>query len=392
MCMALFIFNVEGTKSWMSRLIVLVAIYCLIRFRGEFYKKLDYKPFKFFLFTSIPILIYLSLLHVIYDESVSFPRTLLSSLIYLSFLPVKEMRLNRILEIISLGGIVTGGVAIYEVFILAEGRAGNIAVNAIPYATYCAVLLLTCVSGILFLKHDNKFRLVIFCLGALGSCIGLILSQTRGLWIASFIPLILLLSFYVKINLKLLSIRSLLLFIICISSLGLFFKDTFYQRYDKTVDEVNLILFSGQEMVDSSIGVRLQLWRVGLSHSVDNLVFGVGSIKDKELTKRDYKEGKITKTAYHYYRAHYHNQYIDILVKYGVVGFFFFSLYIIAPIFSSYKIKNKKNFIYVFSITLVIIISGGADVPFHHTHVVYLHSLLVGGLILSTYNYRKDSK
>ncbi len=81
-------------------------------------------------------------------------------------------------------------------------------------------------------------------------------------------------------------------------------------------------------------------------------------------------------------QPHLHNQYLDLLARYGIVGTLIILLFCLALIFN---VKNSA-FEYignplVNSMLMMLIFAGLTDVPLHHTHLIYLLTILCGLLI-----------
>lgn len=80
-----------------------------------------------------------------------------------------------------------------------------------------------------------------------------------------------------------------------------------------------------------------------------------------------------------YNQLHIHNQYLDTLARYGFVGLVLLVVWVISGNVGTNN-RDSRRLIIIFS--GLILISGLSDVPFHHTHTVYLFFLLVGSLKL----------
>ncbi|MCG6359225.1 hypothetical protein K6U58_11610, partial [Vibrio fluvialis] len=91
-----------------------------------------------------------------------------------------------------------------------------------------------------------------------------------------------------------------------------------------------------------------------------------------------YKQRKITKALYDYHPPHYHNQFIDSVVKSGLIGLAFLLLLLILPLYLvRHTIKNTKNI--VTAVVALYVVMGLTDAPFYNgqTFILYVLTMLV---------------
>lgn len=373
------VFSVPGGKSILSKLIPLVAVYCLIRFRGEWRINFNNPAFKAYSMANAIIFAFVALHHLIGGEEFSFARTLLTVQIYLTVLPWRNISLRFITAIIAIGGIVVGLDSIYEVDVLNLKRAGFLAINPIPYSAFASIVLLSCLYAF-FILPTNRYFSVLYTLGSLGSITAIILSGTRGAWVAMIVIFLMLLVLIAR-KLPLKSMMLTLLASSLILGIGTYFSsDLLVKRYQVTYSEFNSI---ANNKMDSSIGKRIQAWQRGIVYIKAVPIIGLGTMGYKEKIAQDNKQGLITNNAVKITDAHFHNQYIDTLVRTGAIGLTILLAWILLPTWLLHSNKNYQLRNWSLVTAIIILIAGLTDVPFHHTHIVYLYSMLMGIILLA---------
>ena len=70
----------------------------------------------------------------------------------------------------------------------------------------------------------------------------------------------------------------------------------------------------------SSIGIRIHLWHHGIDKWLERPLFGWGTGSEKYLMEQKWMSGVFGQS--HYIPPHFHNIYLEILVRFGLVGFF----------------------------------------------------------------------
>ncbi|NOI77893.1 O-antigen ligase family protein [Vibrio coralliilyticus] len=359
------IFNFTDTKSLVSRVAVIVIVYSIIRYRQCIKTNFNQYGYKKFFLASILVFAYFSIMHVWRGDNFGLPRTLLTCLVYLSVVPWSKFSNSWVYNTIILSASVCGLNAIFEHYYLNIARVG-IATNPIPYALYCSFVSL---SSLALTKHYESRVIQGLCItGFLLSLWALILTDSRGVWVAY--PIAMMLVIYRSFNnLSLVKLGTFTL--IGLSVIYLSFKPMIDERVDMTVAEFNSISKGNYE---TSFGARLDLWTFGVDVWKEQPMVGEGDIMLEEGIRK-------VPNRKAYRQLHLHNQYIDTLARYGFLGLLIMMIWLFYPIKLN-KTKEEKSVITQVLIMLLFI-AGLSDVPFHHTHVVYLFTLVVGLLSLS---------
>ena len=237
-------------------------------------------------------------------------------------------------------------------------------INAIPHGTMGAVI--TALALVFLLNaHDYRDR-IILVIALLMSSSAVIMGQTRGIWLALIIALLITLLSTLKfkqINWKYALIA------MVIFSLGAYVaKPQLEQRIEQTNAEIKAIQAGD---LNTSIGIRLQLWSAAVNIISESPILGSGDAH-QELLNKLFLKGYVTKVVTRF--SHYHNQYVDRLVKTGIVGFILLLTVFIYPLLSTSTGINRQMAI---AVIVIYAIGGLTDVPFHHGASLFMYLLLM---------------
>lgn len=159
------------------------------------------------------------------------------------------------------------------------------------------------------------------------------------------------------------------MFFLLLSSILLTKIPTINERINETKHEIALIK---QGHMQSSMGLRIQMWKAAGYIISKNPTIGVGrehyNIKS-ELSKRNIIDPIVVNIK------HYHNGYIDILVKSGVIGLLFIIYFLSYPIYVWCKNKRIEYFPCL-SIGLLYIISSLTNIPLNNLHLVFFFMII----------------
>lgn len=191
--------------------------------------------------------------------------------------------------------------------------------NAIHYGNVSMLLGLLSMCGIEWARQQRHAIAwtTLLVLGFLAGVGGSILSGSRGGWLALPICVVI----FALLRAKRLGYRSAILSIslLLVLTTGAFIlpHSPVRERTETAIKEFQ-ISNKNPRIVDTSVGERLQMWSSALKLSTIQPLFGLGRtgyLAEKvELTS----EGKLTRNITDYTNAH--NDYIDALVKRGIIG------------------------------------------------------------------------
>ncbi|MGN5147633.1 O-antigen ligase family protein [Aeromonas veronii] len=367
-------FNTIEGKHYISKLVVLMLFVGLIFSRNvlkDNFENLEIRQTMIFWFV-ISVLLYLFV--IFRGESSSSARTILVSLIYILVVPWRRITKKVVLLAIISGGVAAGVASIYEHIFLGITKVGGI-VNEIPFATYVAITLIISVNT--YSIYQNRLIKMIFLISMLGSIYAIIMSEVRGVWLALMsVGICYLFSKIAQLAVKkiiLISISFLVIIAVFTSSTAI------ENRIKQTEIEVQEIT-SGN--YDTSIGIRLQLWGAAIDIIKSHPLSGLGTIKYKNKMEEQYQHGLITSKALSFKDSHFHNQFLDSYVRYGVLGLVLAFLIFISPvyIFNVMEMGIKLSFI---GIAILLIVAGLTDVPLMHTGLIYMIVLYPAAIVLS---------
>ncbi|PSU49839.1 ligase [Photobacterium frigidiphilum] len=306
-------------------------------------------------------------------------RALIGASLFLICFPRELLTQKVLLGLTLLGSSLCLAYACYYNLYLNVGRS-NWPINAIPFATMCAVFGVLAIAQ---LSRTSSLSVRLQAILALTlSLTGVIFTETRGIWLGFTITAAIILLLKVKnkgINWKYATIG-----LTAFLSIGFMAKPQLEQRIEQTQAEVNAIT-SGN--LNTSIGLRFQMWKLAPDMLQDNYILGLG---DRHALRFDelYKLGFISKELFNFKPAHYHNQYLDKLIKNGVFGLLLFLVLIIVPITQVKYVSTNRKY-KIIGIVSLFAIASLTDVPFNHGQTLSMYLLLICGLI--NYNDKEKS-
>ncbi|MEE9708507.1 O-antigen ligase family protein [Aeromonas veronii] len=367
-------FNTIEGKHYISKLVVLMLFVGLIFSRNvlkDNFENLEIRQTMIFWFV-ISVLLYLFV--IFRGESSSSARTILVSLIYILVVPWRKITKKVVLLAIISGGVAAGVASIYEHNFLGITKVGGI-VNEIPFATYVAITLIISVNT--YSIYQNRFIKMIFLISMLGSIYAIIMSEVRGVWLALMsVGICYLFSKIAQLAVKKIILISISFLVI----IAVFTSSTAIENRIKQTEIEFQEITSGN--YDTSIGIRLQLWGAAIDIIKSHPLSGLGTIKYKNKMEEQYQHGLITSKALSFKDSHFHNQFLDSYVRYGVLGLVLAFLIFISPvyIFNVMEMGIKLSFI---GIAILLIVAGLTDVPLMHTGLIYMIVLYPAAIVLS---------
>lgn len=242
-------------------------------------------------------------------------------------------------------GLVAGGVSVYQKYGLRLDSATGFT-NRNKFAYLSLANFFVIMSG-LWLKDNftgNK-RTYVFLLtvcGMLGAMLAILLAQTRGAWLYSIILLAVWLCFSKTFSLKLKA--SVTLLIVCVLVGGYFSSATnMKERIDLALQQARTVS-AGNDASDTSVGVRLEMWRVSFEifRSHPWLGSGIGTYH-KEVLEIVRNEKASKEIVQH---KHPHNEYFYALATTGIFGLLVFVMAHVGVLLFFLK-KMKSDFLEV---------------------------------------------
>lgn len=217
---------------------------------------------------------------------------------------------------IALGALGSGGIALYQVGLLAMPRASGYT-NAIQYGNLCLVLALM---GLVLLAVRpagiRRWQQLMLAVGVLSGLLGSILSQSRGGWVALALVLpLLLLVLRPFLGWRKLGLGTLVL-LVALASLAWTQRHNLEERVDEARSEV--LSYSVRGDAGSSVGQRLAHWRLAWQMGLERPWQGWGKSGYDIEKQRRVDAGQVHPFVLQF--GHVHNEALDLFAKHGLLG------------------------------------------------------------------------
>ena len=243
--------------------------------------------------------------------------------------------------------------------------------------------------GMLFAYFTKiKKERILFSMVSIVSFIALFINMSRTAQISFF--LILIIFIFIFFRKYFFNIKAILLFIfITISSFYLLYENNRLDRYMLAYDEYKKAI--DENNYTGSFGMRLYFAKTGIQIFKDNPIFGTGA-KDNRFILQEIEKND---PNYHagngsgYIINHFHNEHIDTLTAYGVVGYslLFFSIVILI-----YKLRKQELYYYIsLSVFLSLFFNSLANKTLSIKPLSYVYILFFLLLAIIALN-KKDKK
>ncbi|WP_172380541.1 O-antigen ligase family protein [Vibrio sp. Vb339] len=243
--------------------------------------------------------------------------------------------------------------------------------NAIPYANYSATISLLAFVAMLFVK-EIKFK-YLSALALICYSIVVLVVDTRGTWLA------LLAAYSAIASLFVFHKRSWKLTVSIVSSFIIIPIVCYPIVEDRVENSKREVALLAQGNLDSSWGMRIQLWQAGYQIFRDNpSIEGLGQTAHLQMIQDMYKQGRVKASLAQFDNKNFHNSIIDRTVKYGLIGLILYIAIILTPIY--YGLRQEFNYKSILFIALptFIFTAGLTYIPLSHpgTYFIYLFCLI----------------
>lgn len=159
-------------------------------------------------------------------------------------------------------------------------------------------------------SHDNLKLKIVMSLFVLTASVNIFITGGRTGYIA-FFPLILFFVFYYHRRWIIPSIAAITLFVAAMYQMSPILQTKVHQTWT----EIQKVTQNDSDF-DSSLGQRIGFWRYGMEVVKDNLWFGVGTGDSMEAVRAIIPPQDASVKSI----KHEHNQYISVLLQFGIVG------------------------------------------------------------------------
>jgi len=287
-------------------------------------------------------------------------------------------------------GLATGVACLGAVVLLVHLGPSATPTNRIPWASGVALLILAAL-GFAFLRHGLE-RLLLAVTSVLGIGAILLLSNVRGAMAVAPIGLVLwlLLSFNEKsAPRKSRGLSGKVAVAATVLGMAVFALTSTTQPLSKTQARVELAANQAQDFFrnapdtqNTSVGVRLHLWRQSLPEITSNLAWGVGKEQRFALINQ---WGKELNSHVIPHLGHVHNDYLQTLLEHGLWGLASFLSYTVGLLLAARTLWHgglKNQALVIGSIAIMHSIASITNVNFAHNYYPTLLSLSVSITLL----------
>ncbi len=226
-------------------------------------------------------------------------------------------RLSWLWHGLAIGGMVTGGLAIWQKLIEGASRAGGFT-QIIQYGNISLLLGMLCLAGLGWAWTQPRRRawLVWLGLGAVGGLLASLLSGSRGGWLAA--PLMLLVLYWAEGRRLPRRLQwGVLAGLLVVGGLGYAIPELGVQQRVHTAAD-NIVNYLSGENRETSVGLRFQMWSAAGELLHQRPLFGWGEHGYREAVAEMAERGEIAPRVAEF--GHAHNELIDAAAKRGVVG------------------------------------------------------------------------
>ena len=230
--------------------------------------------------------------------------------------------------IFAIGAIVVGLVGFYDKYILDLPRALINRQPIIPAGAAAMVLGLFCLNTAAYYRRRNTQYFTLFMLAALLGIFCSILTGSRGTWLPLFLMVWVFAYKFSEGRWKWFSLF-ILMFVVMVTLVYSIPQTGVQLRLSQAYNDVSLYFSGGNKA--TSLGLRFEFWKSAIDGFIQRPLFGWGEqyqlLKDSQLA-----DGTIIKAAATSDFTHAHNQFLDNLVKKGILGFFALLAFLLVPL------------------------------------------------------------
>lgn len=285
-------------------------------------------------------------------------RTLAYVSLFILTVPMVSIHYNRLKPILMLSSMLILSQTLYQFHVLSLPRVHGY-INPIPYATVVATL--SAFLLVLLVTETQNYKRLLFTLLFSTSILSVIYTGSRGVWLALALSIPVVLSFSFTLIKKNWS-KGFICVVILVSCASLLLSSpVLIKRYKLFSSNYKQLLNGGY---NTSLGARLQLWKAAVYTVKCDGLLGA-KLPYEENLKRLKKEGILDKEVYKRGYIHYHNTYLQRLVKYGIQGLILTLLLLFFPLYVFFKQRNTNRVLFLTTIppATIYAFAGITDMP-----------------------------
>ncbi|MBO9537991.1 O-antigen ligase family protein [Herbaspirillum sp.] len=221
---------------------------------------------------------------------------------------------------LAVGGIGAVLLSIWQLKILHLDRPGG-STNPIQYGNIAMVLAITCACGISWAKNQRRAGVWILLLivGAASGLAASFISGSRGSWIAAPVCVLPALIMLIRDGNGAMVRNLIAAGVVVIAALWMIPQTGIKNRIEQAVTEGQAYAQKNDtKTADTSVGARLEMWRVGVLIAPERLALGWGKEGMMKRKAELVEQGLAAPIVLEH--THLHNEYLDALVKRGIPG------------------------------------------------------------------------
>lgn len=278
--------------------------------------------------------------------------------------------------------IVLLGIGFSSLFMaLPLGKNITFGTNQIPWAA--GVSILSCVLQVSMLQRIEKFWYQIFgWVSLIFIAIAIFIYGVRGsyfyiIWLPCFaISYMFFLNKHKRITrywfLSILFISFILCYLCYLN-----FSQTGLSKIYMAYFEIKNFIISPERGANSSVGARLYMWINSLQYFYENPILGLSKAKVIEMIN---KFALTANAGIMLGLNHLHNEYLQALLSYGIIGLFSFLLYPLGVFFIGFKLRkfHPQASIGLFGMFFLFITASMTNTNTYHNYFSTLFSLSIG--------------
>lgn len=298
-------------------------------------------------------------------------RGLLIALVYLSILPSGFMNTKKAQSLIVIASLASFSLSTWF-FIIEPTDRMLWPTNPIPLAIHQGMIYLLALALLLSSFNGKKTSLLVISM--LLSGFSIIPTESRGPILG--VVLLSVLAISVLIYQQKIRIKHTLIVALATCAILFIAKEPIASRIADTSAEVARIQ-NGD--LNSSIGLRIQMYLAGVELFLQKPILGHGEISPEYAAK--YAPG-YSISAYDYMKGHFHNNYLDKLVKSGLVGAAILMFLFIYPLYLA--VLRHRNCFWVLVLPVIhYMVMSLFDSPFRNGDTTVLYLIVIGIVIQS---------
>lgn len=238
-------------------------------------------------------------------------------------------------------GVAIATVKIYVVTVGGIERPGNIGFLAtIPFSDMALLFGVIALISIGWNERHEKLAIALKVLACSASVYVTLLSQTRGSWIA--IPVFAVTAFMLLMNIRLRYRLVMLVSALIVLGAVFTFSDVVQTRLDAA--KTDMASYVAQENADTSLGIRLQLWRASWELFKEHPISGVGRADFRSSLEEVSARNIISPLATSF--SHSHNEILFNMAILGVFGLLaILSIYFVPGYYFARNVRHPDRMV-----------------------------------------------